>query len=90
VVDVFQCPRSQGYHTGRFPRISVMSRQFLVIPAVSATSERVFNFAGLTLSDLHRSLFEGTLESIMWTKWDPPSIPLGRGDLHITHPDFCD
>ena len=33
----------------RFPRIVVMTRQFLTIPAASATAERVFSFAGLTL-----------------------------------------
>ncbi len=60
------------------------------IPAASATAERVFSFAGLTLSDLRKSLLEGTLEAIMWTKWGSPSIPLGRGDLHITHPELCD
>ncbi len=49
-------------------------------------NRRVFSFAGLTLSDLRKSLLEGTLESIMWVKWGSPSIPLGRGDLHITHP----
>jgi hypothetical protein len=36
----------------RFPRIDVMTRrQFLTIPVTSATAERVFSFAGLTLSD---------------------------------------
>jgi hypothetical protein len=74
----------------RFPRIVVMTRQFLSIPAVSTTVERVFSFAGLTLSDLRKSLLEGTLETIMWDKWESPSIPLGRGDLHITHPELCD
>ena len=73
----------------RFPRIAVMARQFLAIPAASATAERVFSFAGLTLSDLRKSLVEGTLEAIMWAKWGSPSIPLGRGDLHITHPQLC-
>ena len=58
-----------------------MTRQFLVIPEASATSERVFSFAGLTLSDLRKSLLEGTLQEIMWVKWGPPIIPLGRGDL---------
>jgi hypothetical protein len=28
----------------------------------------VFSFAGLTLSDLRKSLLEGTLEVIMWAK----------------------
>ena len=65
----------------RFPRISVMARQFLAIPATSATAERVFSFAGLSFSDLRKSLLEGTIESIMWAKWSP-GIPFGRGDLH--------
>jgi hypothetical protein len=45
-----------------------MTRQFLTIPPVSATVERVFSFGGLTLSDLRKSLLEGTLEVIMWDK----------------------
>ena len=65
----------------RFPRITVMTHQFLTIPADSVTAERVFTFAGLTLSDLRKSLLEGTLETIMWVKWGSPSIPFGRGDL---------
>ncbi len=87
-VDVLVWWRDVGQ--ARFQRISVMARQFLAIPAASATAERVFSFAELTLSDLRKSLLEGTLEVIMWSKWDPPSIPLGRGDLHITHPELCD
>ncbi len=69
---------------------TVMTRQFLSIPESSVTAERVFSFAGLTLSDLRKSLLEGTLETIMWVKWGSHSIPLGRGDLHITHPELCD
>ena len=74
----------------RFPLITVMACQFLDIHVASVTGERVFSFAGLTLSDLRKSLLEGTLEAIMWAKWGSPSIPLGRGDLHITHPELCD
>ena len=50
----------------------------LGLVATSATAERVFSFAGLTLSDLRKSLLEGTLEVIMWAKWGSPSIPLGN------------
>ena len=71
-------------------KLVFLSRQFLVIPGASATVERVFSFAGLTLSDLRKSLVEGTLQVIMWAKWGSPSIPLGRGDLHITHPELRD
>ena len=81
-VDVLVWWRDVG--RDRFPRIDVMTRQFLTIPVASPTAERVFSFEGLTLSDLHKSLIEGTLEAIMWVKWGSPSIPLGRGDLHIT------
>ena len=87
-VDVLVWWRDVG--RARFPRIAVMTRQFLAIPAASATAERVFSFAGLTLSDLRKSLLEGTLEVIMWAQWGSPSIPLGRGDLHMTHPELCD
>ena len=67
-------------------KVVFLSRQFLDIPVPSATVEPVFSFTGLTLSDLRKSLLEGTLEA----KWGSPSIPLGRGDLHITHPELCD
>ena len=67
-----------------------MTRQSLTIPVTSATGERVFSFTGLMLSDLRKSLLEGTVEAIMWAKWGSPSIPLGRGDLHITHPELCE
>ena len=71
-VDVLVWWRDVGQ--ARCPHIAVMVRQFLAIPvATSATTERVFSFAGLTLSDLRKSLFEGTLESIMWVKWGSPS-----------------
>ena len=84
-VDVLVWWRDIGQ--ARFPHITVMTRQFLTIPETSATDEGVFSFACLTLSDLCKSLLEGTLEVIMWVKWGSPSIPLGRGDLHITHPE---
>ena len=64
-VDVLIWWRDVGQ--ARFPRIAVMTRQFLAIPVASVTAER-----------------------IMWVKWGSPSIPLGRGDLHITHPELCD
>ena len=36
-------------------------------------------------TDLCKSLFEGTLEVIMWSKWGSSSIPFGRGDLQESH-----
>jgi hypothetical protein len=62
-VDVLVWWRDVGQD--RLSRIPVMSRQFLTIPPVIATTERVFSFSGLTgltLSNLLKSLLDGTLE----------------------------
>jgi hypothetical protein len=40
----------------RFPHIAVMDRQFLTIPEISATAERVFSFTGLTFTSTNRCL----------------------------------
>ncbi len=60
------------------------ARHFLTIPETSheSTAERVFSFAGLTLTDLRTSLLEGK------DKWGSPSIPFRRCDLLITHPEL--
>ena len=50
-VDVLVWWRDVG--RARFPRIAVMTRQFLTIPEASATAERVFSFAGLTCKTKH-------------------------------------
>ena len=46
------CLSVEGRRPGqaRFPRISVMERQFLTISPVIATTERLFSFVGLTLA----------------------------------------
>ena len=52
---------------------SVMARQFLRL--VQQLNVCLFSFAGLTLSNLRKSLLEGTLEAIMWTpKWGSPGV----------------
>jgi hypothetical protein len=42
---------------------------------------------GLTLSDLHKSLFEGTVEEIMWGS---PSIPITHPELFLSCVVFID
>ncbi len=46
-VDVLVWWRDVG--RARFPHITVMTRQFLTIPAASTTAERVFSFTGLNV-----------------------------------------
>jgi hypothetical protein len=65
---------------GKYLKMHLGTKDFKIshgssIPAASATAERVFSFAGLTLSNLRKSLLEGTLEAIMWTpKWGSPGV----------------
>jgi hypothetical protein len=54
----------------KFPHVAVMARQYLGVPASSAIVERIFSFAGLTFSDLRKSLEDTTLEEFMWVRWD--------------------
>jgi hypothetical protein len=53
----------------RYPHIALMARQYLAVPASSAAVERIFSFAGLSYSDLRKSLHDTTLEEFMWIKW---------------------
>ena len=51
-----------------FPHLSRMARQFLSVPATSASAERVFSLAGRVFSDLTQDQNDTTLEDRMWAK----------------------
>ena len=59
-----------GDNQERFPHVAKMARQYLGMPASSETVERFFSAAGLAHSDLHQRKSDGTLESIMWAKFN--------------------
>ena len=48
----------------RFSHIAKMARQYLGVPATSASLERVFSGVGLTFADLRKNMKDSTLESI--------------------------
>ena len=48
----------------RFSHIAKMARQYLGVPATSASVERVFSGVGLTSADLRKNMKDSTLESI--------------------------
>ena len=52
----------------RYPHIALMAHQYLAVPATSAAVERIFSFAGLSYSDLRKSLHDTTIEEFMWIK----------------------
>ena len=58
-------------HQQEFPRLSHMARQYLSVPASSASPERLFSSVGLVKSDLWRSLLDSTLIDVMWDKQAP-------------------
>ena len=49
----------------RYPHIALMARQYLAVPATSAAVERIFSFAGLSYSDLRKSLHDTIIEEFM-------------------------
>ena len=59
------------HHVEEFPRLSRMVRQHLVVPATSASPERLFSSVGLVKSDLRGSLLDTTLIDVMWAKQVP-------------------
>ena len=58
-------------HQQEFPRLSRMARQYLSVPASSASPERLFSSVGLVKSDLWGSLLDSTLIDVMWAKQAP-------------------
>lgn len=51
-----------------FPALSVMARQYLGVPATSASSERLFSIAGRAYDDLRQRMNEDMLEMLMWAR----------------------
>ena len=58
-------------HQEEFPRLARMARQYLTVPASSASTERLFRSVGLVKSDLWGRLLDTTLIDVMWAKQAP-------------------
>ena len=58
-------------HQQEFPRLCRMDRQYLSVPASSASPERLFSSVGLVKSDLRGRLLDTTLIDVMWAKQAP-------------------
>ena len=52
----------------KFPALSVMARQYLGVPATSASAERLFSIAGRSFDDLRQRMKEEMLEMLMWAR----------------------
>ena len=51
-----------------YPHLNVMARQYLGVPATSASAERLFSIAGRVYDDLRQGLDDAVLEERMWAK----------------------
>ena len=51
-----------------FPALSIMARQYLGVPATSASAERLFSLAGRAFDDLRQRMKEETLEILVWAR----------------------
>ena len=52
----------------QFPALSVMARQYLGIPATSASAERLFSIAGRAFDDFRQNMKAEMLEMLMWAR----------------------
>ena len=55
-------------NSSKYPRLALIARQFVGIPATSATSERTFSTAGMTASKLRSSLKPSNLDALVFLK----------------------
>ena len=61
-------------HQEEFPDLARMSRQYLTVltvPATSASPERFFSRVGLVQTDLRGRLLDTTMIDLMWAKQAP-------------------
>jgi hypothetical protein len=58
-------------HQQEFPDLSRMTRQYLTVPATSASPERFFSRVRLVQTDLRGRLLDTTMIDVMWAKQSP-------------------
>ena len=58
-------------HQQEFPDLARMARQYLAVPATSASPERFFSRVGLVQTDLRGRLLDTTMIDLMWAKQAP-------------------
>ena len=73
-------------HQQEFPRLARMTRQYLAVPASSASPERLFSSVGLVKSDLWGRLLDNTLIDVMWAKQAPKTqLESEQGEVPDIH-----
>lgn len=65
--DILKWWASQEKEDG-FPQLAVMARQYLGVPATSASAERLFSIAGRVFDDMRQGMGDDILELLMWAR----------------------
>lgn len=55
-------------HSDQFPHLALMARQFLSVPATSASAERLFSLAGANYSDHRKNMTDEHLADLLFAK----------------------
>jgi hypothetical protein len=63
----------------RFPGLAQLARRILCIPATSATSERLFSQAGLTVSKLRNRLSDDHVTMLLFLRMSWPAVDAYKG-----------
>ena len=50
----------------RFPSVAILAKKYLAVPGTSASSERVFSTAGLTITKNRSNLHPDTVDAIIF------------------------
>jgi hypothetical protein len=66
--------------------LSVMARQYLGVPATSASAERLFSLAGRAFDDLRQCMKEEMLEILMWARINKEKTSEGIKDAAASTP----
>lgn len=55
-------------NSDRFPHLALMARQYLSVPATSASAERLFSLAGANFSDHRKNMTDEHLADLLFAK----------------------
>ena len=67
-VVICRCGFEWAKNSKLFPNLARMARQFLGVPASSATVERLFSVVGMAFADKRKSAHAETLAELAFTK----------------------
>jgi hypothetical protein len=69
-------------HSTKYPRLSVIAKRVLTVPATSVPSEEIFSSAGLIVTRLRTKLSSEVVDQIIFLNKNKIKVP--RNEPHLT------